>query len=347
MNNREKVLLTTMGLLTENESPDYKKIFQNYCKDRITNLGKVELPDAIWEDEMNTWDIVMTADTIREFSDLRIINNIELNEEDNLIAIDKDNKIVFNTPMLTSIGYAARMEFDKIDEKYYDNLMKYWDDINFEEWMEGYVDESAKLNEDYDDIDFGEYTRLINEIKIQAEENGYNLSDEDVKKIADEMVDVDKFFYDYELPDPDDIDNEDWEEIHNVINDYLKASKKEESNEIYDNNYVIDYVVPNYTGGGVYEYIGKLADGNYFMAFDDYFSVENTMFDIRIVDTNPEDAIEDYGYADWQDLHIVKDLNEIEAKEFTIKALNWIINNVPDGNYDINDMKNRLDVIYN
>ena len=138
MNNQEKVLMATMGLLTENDAVDYKKIFQDYCKDRITDLGKIELPDAIWEDEMNTWDIVMTADAIREFSDLRIINNIELNEEDNLVAIDKDNKIVFNTPMLTSIGYAARMEFDKIDEKYYDNLMKYWDDIDMEEIMEIY-----------------------------------------------------------------------------------------------------------------------------------------------------------------------------------------------------------------
>lgn len=138
MNNQENVLLTTMGLLMENDARDYKKIFQDYCKDRITNLGKIELPDAIWEDEMNTWDIVMTADAIREFSDLRIINNIELNEDDNLIAIDKDNNIVFNTPMLTSIGYAARMEFDKIDKEYYDNLMKYWDNIDMEEIMEIY-----------------------------------------------------------------------------------------------------------------------------------------------------------------------------------------------------------------
>ena len=139
MNNRDKVLMATMGMLTENDSIDYKKVFQDYCKDRITDLGKIELPDQIWgEEEMNTWDIVMTADAIREFSDLRIINNIELNEEDNLIAIDKDNKIVFNTPMLTSIGYAARMEFDKIDKEYYDNIMKYWDDINMEETMEIY-----------------------------------------------------------------------------------------------------------------------------------------------------------------------------------------------------------------
>lgn len=390
--------------------------------------------------------------------------------------------------------------------------------------MPAKVEENKKLNEYNEGTDFEKYTRLVNEIKLQAEENGYKLSDEDIKRIADKMVDIDNFFYDYELPEPDDIDNENWKEIHSIINDYLKSSKKEEKYRVYaiqggdgvynsvdagivdteeqaqervselgaetgngawyeevdewweanvdrlfkyiekenadtivdmiyggnydeywDNttkqialdiynqlgkeetekllnefesnkeikteskeatrqlqqnykktlereldkvqkeienagpgdisgledrrdflvdkidqlesdlnkkeeskstNYEIEYVIPNYTGGNIYNYTGKLKDGNYFMADDSYFNGDN--FDVTIVSSDPDKEKDDGAwYPEWQEEHLVEYLDETRAEEFTKQLLQWILKNKPEGNYDERDMENMLNSMSN
>ena len=123
-------------------------------------------------------------------------------------------------------------EHDITDKYSYDDLCNIEAEINTD--YLGYKDlDESKLEEYNEGADFGKYTRLVTEIKLQAEENGYKLSDKDIKKIADKMVDEDNFFYDYELPDPDDFDDESWKEIHNVINDYLKSNKVEEKYNVY------------------------------------------------------------------------------------------------------------------
>lgn len=153
--------------------------------------------------------------------------------------------------------------------------------------------------------------------------------------------------------------------------DWLKEKLKELYNNIkngtydkYKSNKVeaktdksnIEYVTPNYTGGGIYVYTGKLSNNNYFIATDSSFMVEDdyvSPFDVRIVNKDPDKTYKDdegYDYTllddvTYQDEYLVKDLDENEALKFTIDILKWIIEHKPKGNYQIDDMQDMLDTI--
>lgn len=108
----------------------------------------------------------------------------------------------------------------------------------------------------------------------------------------------------------------------------------------------IKTVKPNYTGGGIYLYTGKLSNGSYFMASDDYF-YDNGYFDVLIVNADPDLAVDENQediawFPDWQEEHLVKYLDEDEARNFTKRILNWIITNKPNENYDVKDMERML-----
>lgn len=136
------------------------------------------------------------------------------------------------------------------------------------------------------------------------------------------------------------------EEVNDFKERYLKESTIEEPlKEDVANITDIEYVIPNYTGGGVYVYTGKLKDGNYFLGSDDWFSNDNPNFTIRVVDTDPNMCKDDEcWFDDWQKEHLVKDLSEEENREITKQILHWIIENKSDGNYQVDDMKRLLDV---
>lgn len=145
-----------------------------------------------------------------------------------------------------------------------------------------------------------------------------------------------------------------------ITDKYLTMTENKETN-LKENtkpnkSYEIEYVVPNYTGGGIYVYTGKLKDGNYFIADDTYFGKEGdtfSPFDIRVVDTDPdkvytdEDGLE-YTLLDdtyYQEQHFVEDIEEDNAKEFTKMILQWVIDNKPEGNYQIGEMQEYLDIV--
>ena len=112
--------------------------------------------------------------------------------------------------------------------------------------------------------------------------------------------------------------------------------------------YEIEYATPNYTGGSIYVYTGKLKDGNYFIADDGWMEDDYRAFSIRIVNADP-DNVDDPNqddiamFPEWQEEHLVKDLEGKEAKQFTKQILEWIINNKPKGNYQVGDMQDILD----
>lgn len=125
-----------------------------------------------------------------------------------------------------------------------------------------------------------------------------------------------------------------------------------------NNKYEIEYATPNYTGGNVYVFTGKLKDGNYFIADDGYFIADDngnvSGFDVRIVNMDPDKVLETdsdglsstlVDDAELQDEHLVKDLDENEAKEFTLDLLNWITKNEPEGNYNIGELQDELNVL--
>ena len=120
-------------------------------------------------------------------------------------------------------------------------------------------------------------------------------------------------------------------------------NKKEESTDA--SHLKIENVMPIYTGGGIYVYTGELSDGNYFIASDQSFVGD--YFDIRIVDENPADYEEDFCNVTWQEEHLISDVVGGEAREFTIQLLEWVLENHPEGNYQLGDIEAMLDSIQN
>ena len=132
--------------------------------------------------------------------------------------------------------------------------------------------------------------------------------------------------------------------------DLYKQDKEDGMLEEAEGSGNIEYATPNYTGGSIYVYTGKLKDGNYFMASDEALDKYNKAFAVRIVNEDPDTAEdpnqEDIAwFPEWQEPRLVKDLEGKEALNFTKEILNWIITNKPDGNYQMADMKGMLDFV--
>lgn len=97
-------------------------------------------------------------------------------------------------------------------------------------------------------------------------------------------------------------------------------------------------VNPEYTGGNIYVFTGEVDDV--------YFMADTSFYDVRLLDANPlehEDE-ERFGFpewqcADWQEEHLVRDLEPHEAVEFLKEMLAWVIENKPSGNYAMDDME--------
>ena len=89
----------------------------------------------------------------------------------------------------------------------------------------------------------------------------------------------------------------------------------------------------DYTGGGIYIYNGKLSDGNYFIACNDWNF---------IVIANADTSTEEARYPEFYDKHEIKTLTDEEYKTFYKLVLNNIIKVKPKGNYCIGDLKEEL-----
>ena len=125
--------LHEMALLEDYEddiSPQKKK-FIEFCKDKIKDLGDIEIYDETAEENVQ-YHKIMHTEGIREFNDLYIVANFEEYDE-NLKAINSENKMVIDTPMIDCNGYAATMQFDEIDQEYYHTLLEYWNDLYMDE----------------------------------------------------------------------------------------------------------------------------------------------------------------------------------------------------------------------
>ena len=128
--------LHEMALLEDYEddiSPQKKK-FIEFCKDKIKDLGDIEIYDETVEENVQ-YHKIMHTEGIREFNDLYIVANFEEYDE-NLKAINSENKMVIDTPMIDCNGYAATMQFDEIDQEYYHTLLEYWNDLYMDEMID-------------------------------------------------------------------------------------------------------------------------------------------------------------------------------------------------------------------
>lgn len=107
-----------------------------------------------------------------------------------------------------------------------------------------FKDESKTLTE-APTKDSAEYKKLCTEIEFQADENDFNLTEEDVKAVADKMI-ANKFFFNYNIMDDEDNENvQDWETINSIIvstiKDYLDETKTvkeaKEANSLSDSKF--------------------------------------------------------------------------------------------------------------
>lgn len=91
-----------------------------------------------------------------------------------------------------------------------------------------------------------------------------------------------------------------------------------------------------YTGGGVYVYTGKLTNGNYFLGD----SEGSAMFLNAPVDSD------DCFYWEWQEAHLVKELDELEAEDFIFQILTEILEHgcTGESNYNDADIRRTLEI---
>ena len=101
---------------------------------------------------------------------------------------------------------------------------------------------------------------------------------------------------------------------------------------------VVD-VSPCYAGGGWYLFWGAFSDGTYFMGNYPYW-------DLRVVDSDPRttDNGDDYDavYPDWQEAHLVRDIDNNKTKAFYKEVFDWVLKNNPDNhfcNYNSGDIE--------
>lgn len=144
----------------------------------------------------------------------------------------------FNEPQMNST----------FDEDKYDSWLEEFKLSNFDDLMEWLYEKDAELECEMGDIcdeskkvteapeqDSDEYIRLCTEIEFQAEDNGFTLTNDDVKAIADKMME-DKFFFTHDIFANDD-DEDAWGEINDLIVNAIESypNKVEESkNNILD-----------------------------------------------------------------------------------------------------------------
>lgn len=105
---------------------------------------------------------------------------------------------------------------------------------------------------------------------------------------------------------------------------------------------MIKHVTPEYSGGGIYLFLGELNNGNSFIA-------DTNCYSVRILDlgTCSIDSVsdEELFQTDFQEYHLVKDLNEPESLLFFLKVLKWTLDNFPKGNYTIADIESHFEKV--
>ena len=106
-----------------------KEIFIDYCKNKIEDLKKVTYSNL--DNETETKKVLMEAEGVRQFKNVKIVT-----DEDGLFKVIQNNKLVIDTLMIDPIIYAARMEFNKIDKDFYNELIELWNDYGMDELIE-------------------------------------------------------------------------------------------------------------------------------------------------------------------------------------------------------------------
>ena len=120
----------------------------------------------------------------------------------------------FNMPP-TYYGYSATIDSSNKEEKFKEManaLMSKAQEIKKEYKLESKKTEASTVEGD-------EYKKLCKEIQFQAEENNIDITEEQVKKVADKICYEDRYFFSNSLPE----DEEDWSEVNTYILQSIKT----------------------------------------------------------------------------------------------------------------------------
>lgn len=98
-------------------------------------------------------------------------------------------------------------------------------------------------------------------------------------------------------------------------------------------NFTIKNATAEYTGGGIYIYHGQLENGLYFRACDDWDFIS-----ICNADTSTDEA----EYNEFYEEHETDSIDRYQFEEFFNTMLLWIIHNAPKGNYNTDELENRM-----
>ena len=104
--------------------------------------------------------------------------------------------------------------------------------------------------------------------------------------------------------------------------------------------YEIEYANADYTGGGIYNYNGKLKDGRFVWGNSEWE-------EFYLIDSDPTEYSEEYGdqvgyYNEWLEEHTVESIEDKDYKQFVSDFIHWIIQNKPKGNYSLGELEDIL-----
>lgn len=87
----------------------------------------------------------------------------------------------------------------------------------------------------------------------------------------------------------------------------------------------IEKAVAKYTGGGVWCFLGKLTNGLYFIAENDFCFLSI----VRIVKENPE-TTDEWDLPEWQEANFLEDYTASETREFFGILMAWLFKHAPN-----------------
>ena len=352
---------------TEDED-EYNEYFQE-LKDNgeLNTVEQCIKKDYIWNDETEDWE--------EDWVDVLYDSSMDLQEAKYNIYTTSGEDGVYNTTLYDTVdseeqasdmvselqAQGLSADYEKVDEEYNKIPKKLEEDETPDIVEYNITDDDYENNADtvYGRLSDGTYFVYYTEMDLVET---YDCEPDELLEIlyadedelpAEAREEAFNEFFEQHNVDTYGPGDELYEKLHKLYyeEDSLEEAKTDNSSKLN-----IEYVTPNYTGGGIYVYTGKLSNNNYFIATDSSFMVEDdyvSPFDVRIVNKDPDKTYKDdegYDYTllddiTYQDECLVKDLDENEALKFTIDILKWIIEYKPKGNYQIDDMQDMLDTI--
>lgn len=219
--------------------------FINYCKDKIQDLGTTFV--EYYDRKVNV-KVAFTQE-IRDYGMCKILEPNDCYElldiEGDSIAFVKENGEFIATPMTTADILVARLEFNAIDKSFYEDTLKYWEDLNMDENLSETVkvtrttyklDPAYKLTEAMSDQEV--YKVVLNWYKDQIEAGKmtlnqcYELLSDKAKVSLNKLVDQSKIRESI---------------MTKEVSKILKEAKlNEESDEFKPNGIVDDLKKPKY-----------------------------------------------------------------------------------------------------